>query len=836
AATALAGVDELDDVPVTVVVDDVLAVHGEPSLVEGVAASLVVQAATLHSPDDVTIAAAVDRPLDWIRWLPHARSVTSPLPGDHLARSAGDADGLVDRLVEVAERRCAATGTGTPLAGTHWPRVLVVLDARLRVDAARVARLLDLAPTAGLSVVWLADTAADVPRQATRLLAVRRTASGAMRGHLWSTDPAVADAELEVEHLRADLADRAARALAPVRDASTVSMATMVPRTAPLLDVLGVGRPTGAWVAEQWHHRDPGALRFAVGVGPDGPVELDLVADGPHALIGGTSGSGKSELLQAMVASLAAHHPPTRLNFLFIDYKGGAASQVFERLPHTVGSVTNLSADLAQRALTSLRAELHRRMALLDGRAKDVAELARVAPEDAPPSLVIVVDEFATLVREVPDFVAGIVDVAQRGRSLGIHLVLATQRPTGAVNENILANTNLRISLRMLDRAESAAIIGVPDAADIPVPLRGRGIVRLGPRRLVEFQSAFGGAPLLAADVRPPVVVGPFSSTVPSPPLPATAASRTTHLDAVLDAIVAGDRQLGLPAPRRPWCDVLPEVVRLDDVLADPVAAPAWSEPGRHVAFGLLDAPERQTQHAAVADLADGGGLLVYGAGGAGASTLLRTVAASVSRTAQETGVAIFAVDAAGRGLAPLAGLPGVVDVVPVDDLEAVTRSLVVLEAEIDRRRLTASAAGDRDAHPRLLLLVDGFGALVDGLLDAAPNGDGWVDRLVRIVVDGRQVGVHGVLTAERRGAVPARVHAAIANRLVLRHADDAGYADHGIPVALARGLVPGRGVWQAPGHVGPTLVQVASVSADVSGRGQAEELGRSTRHGRTRP
>ncbi|MFP5488425.1 MAG: FHA domain-containing protein, partial [Acidimicrobiia bacterium] len=116
AATALAGVDELDDVPVTVVVDDVLAVHGEPSLVDGVAASLVVQAATLHSPDDVTIAAAVDRPLDWIRWLPLARSVTSPLPGDHLARSAGDADGLVDRLVEVAERRRAA-GVGPQDSG-----------------------------------------------------------------------------------------------------------------------------------------------------------------------------------------------------------------------------------------------------------------------------------------------------------------------------------------------------------------------------------------------------------------------------------------------------------------------------------------------------------------------------------------------------------------------------------------------------------------------------------------------------------------------------------------------------------------------------------------------
>src|SRR5688500_19622962 len=117
-------------------------------------------------------------------------------------------------------------------------------------------------------------------------------------------------------------------------------------------------------------------------------------------------------------------------------------------------------------------------------------------PDEAPPSLVIVVDEFATLVKEIPDFVAGIVDIAQRGRSLGIHLILATQRPSGSVNDNILANTNLRMSLRMLDAAESSAVIGAPDAAEIPVPLRGRGFARLGPSELGPVQSAYAGAPL----------------------------------------------------------------------------------------------------------------------------------------------------------------------------------------------------------------------------------------------------------------------------------------------------------------------------------------------------
>ena len=167
---------------------------------------------------------------------------------------------------------------------------------------------------------------------------------------------------------------------------------------------------------------------------------------------------------------------------------------MFNDVPHTVGYVTNLEASLSLRALTSLRAELNHRMRLMEGKAKDLAEMLERYPDEAPPSLVIVVDEFATLVKEVPDFVAGIVDIAQRGRSLGVHLILATQRPSGSVNDNILANTNLRISLRMLDGGESQTIIGVKSAAEIPLPLKGRGFAKLGPRDLIEFQSAFTGA------------------------------------------------------------------------------------------------------------------------------------------------------------------------------------------------------------------------------------------------------------------------------------------------------------------------------------------------------
>ena len=198
-----------------------------------------------------------------------------------------------------------------------------------------------------------------------------------------------------------------------------------------------------------------------IGEGADGPFSVDLRRDGPHGLVAGTTGSGKSELLQTIIASLAVNNRPDEMNFVLVDYKGGAAFKDCNLLPHTVGMVTDLDGHLTTRALESLGAELRRREHQLAGAgAKDIEDyLAATAPEDAPlPRLLIVIDEFAALVAELPDFVTGLVDIARRGRSLGVHLILATQRPAGVVSAEIKSNTNLRIALRVTDAGDSADV------------------------------------------------------------------------------------------------------------------------------------------------------------------------------------------------------------------------------------------------------------------------------------------------------------------------------------------------------------------------------------------
>ena len=828
---ALRGLDEIDDVPIVCDLVDhaVTGVHGVGRDVDGLVRSLILQAACLHSPEDLVlvVALAPDRRFDWVKWLPHCRSASSPLPGGHLAGDTAQVDRLIGELLEVAAFRRAGDGGGGASVRA-WPHLMVVIDARLVPDPADTARLLDQADTVGISVVWVADRASQVPRQATDVIEVVAGPDRVPLGRWWSTAEGVTDRHLVIEAVAHRVADRTARALAPLRDASTTSMTTSIPRTVPLLDVVGADGVGVGDVAHRWAHSDPSQLVCPIGIGPSGVVEIDLVADGPHALIGGTSGSGKSELLQSIVAGLAMNYPAAHLNFLFIDYKGGASSQVFEALPHTVGFVTNLTADRSRRALVSLKAELDYRMRLMQGRAKDLNEFRQIAPDEAPAALVLVIDEFATLVQEIPDFLAGIVDIAQRGRSLGIHLILATQRPSGSVNDNILANTNLRISLRMLERPESNAVIDSPDAADIPVPLRGRGFVRLGPSRLIAFQSAYASAPMpsdlgarslaVAAFDNPDATAAPLSA--------ASAKERSgTQLEMVLDLIVRADRQQASAPPRPPWCEPLAEVIGLDELAALPHRVGVV--PGRHISVGVLDVPEHQRQEAAIVDLEEGGGWLIFGAGGAGKTTVLRTVAMAT----RDAAVEIIGFDLASRGLASLAQLPHVIDVVSGDDPEAVTRHLLVLEAELERRRALVGAAHaesltaynrSEPALPRVLVLIDGFGALLDtvrpagGVLGAA--SERWLELLVDLVRGGRQVGIHVIITAERRAEVPSRIHASISNRLILHHVEPSGYADHGIAATIAAGLgaTPGRGLWNAD-----TLVQAACVSGDCSAQGQ---------------
>ena len=268
-------------------------------------------------------------------------------------------------------------------------------------------------------------------------------------------------------------------------------------------------------------------LAAVVGVVPGARLEIDLVRTGPHALVAGTTGSGKSEFLLAWLTALAQAQPPDRVAFLLVDFKGGAAFEAIRALPHVTGIVTDLDEGEAERAVSSLRAELrHRETVLLGAGARDIAELDPVVPLAR---LVIVVDEFQAMIERFPELGAVIADIAARGRSLGVHLVLASQRPNGVVREQVVANCAIRVSLRVVQRADSIAVVGTPAAAEIRPDTPGRGVVDRGDGCPVPFQSAI-------VDVAAIEAVG------------------SHHADAL--------------RARRPWLDPLPARITAADVSA----------------------------------------------------------------------------------------------------------------------------------------------------------------------------------------------------------------------------------------------------------------------------
>lgn len=325
-----------------------------------------------------------------------------------------------------------------------------------------------------------------------------------------------------------------------------------------------------------------GSLRSAFLVGAHGPVSLDLVADGPHAIVGGMTGSGKSELLLGWLLALATGHPPGALCFLLVDFKGGASFAPIAGLPHVVGLVTDLDERSAHRALLSLRAEVRQRERLIaDAAARSIDELA---PETGLARLVIVVDEFAALVGGFPELHELFADLAARGRSLGVHLILCTQRPAGAVRDTVLANVPLRLSLRVNNRADSVAVVGTDAASALPPRPVGRVVLAAGGAEPVMAQVALAGAG---------------------------------------DVARVAERWAGQPRPRRPWCDELPTVIPVSEL----PAAPAGH------AFGLADLPHQQRQDAAVWDPDRDGNLLVIGAGGSGKSTAASVIARAAGAT-----------------------------------------------------------------------------------------------------------------------------------------------------------------------------------------------------------
>ena len=788
-AQALAEASSLGLAAVPVELSDggVVGIAGEHAAALALARSLLCQAVVHHGPADLRVA-VLTKPeeveaWEWTKWLPHTRDAAAGGGARMLAGHTDQAGALLNDLIEAGrERQDREAQSGRE--HRTGPVLFVVVDAvgltEGKNSPARAVLRGAAGPVAG---IVLAPTVDRLPAVCTTVIDVLDATGAAIltRPRLGQLVERMLLAGVSVETARC-----CALALARFEDPETATAGASLPSRVDLAtlftqDVFDPVAVAGLW---QTGGQDPG-IAAPIGVTEAGVFTLDLLRDGPHGLVGGTTGSGKSELLRSLVAALALRTDPEHLNFVLIDYKGGSAFDECARLPHTVGLVTDLDAQLGERALRCLEAELHYRERLLrQAGADDLRAYLRLpAATSTPlPRLVVVIDEFATMAAELPEFMEALVGIAQRGRSLGVHLLLATQRPSGAVKDNIRANTNLRIALRVQDEGDSTDVIGQPDAARIGRDQPGRAFARLGPSEVVPIQTALVTGVSQKDHGR--VDVAPFLfARRPHPPKPTRASGEATASD--LERIVAATRAAfqaaRMSAPRRPWPEPLPAELPLDSV-ADPQAAKAGT-----AVVALADDPDTQSQYPVGWNL-QAGNLLLFGLVGSGTTTTLASIALSLAAGASPDDLHLYVLDFGAGALSPLAELPHTGAVITATEGERQRRLIRLLRGELDRRRQLGTACRH---EPLVVLLVDGFSALRAEYDEPALQ---WVqDELTRVVAEGPPLGILTVITVDRTGAIPTALSSTVAQKWLFRLADSHDYALFGVKFRSPSTLPPGR-------------------------------------------
>src|SRR6266487_535740 len=812
----------INNMPCTIAISKVksLGISGARQNVAAFVRSLLCQIACEHSPEDVRFLAILptsqQHDWDWLNELPH----TEPLRGCKLPRltSIGEdeADKLLSFLLEELSQRAsrqaeiAATGTNTSSQSVALPHLVVVIHDYMDVyKHPALTNAFKLGEELGVSIIYLVAQEQAVPSECRGIAAL--TEEGVLNY------AAIGEAGEKLENVRCDTLDLIqtrviTRMLGNIQIKDNGSDENDLPTNVRLLDLVELPYADQLNAEKWWEQPRFGMLRVPIGMGLNGPIWLDLNENvhGPHGIIAGTTGSGKSELLQSIIVGLAITHHPHLVNFVLVDFKGGAAFKPFEKIPHTVGMVTDLSGKLTERALVALKSELRRREHVLSSvNAKKISEYIQMRAQDPSmeplPHLFIVIDEFAELAKEHPIFMEGLVSVVQRGRSLGVHLILATQKPTGSVNANIWSNLKFRICLRVASLQDSRDMLGRSEAALLPSTVPGRAYFQIGSETFDVFQSARISLParVLNESITKKISAGN--------------SQEVTDMQVLMDMLEPYQETLGEQL-FKPWPAPLPHTVSLKEI-RQRTSVPATTQPAEidyplygwlNCPVGLVDLPAVQQQKPWFIDMArQGGHVLVAGASGAGKSVFLRTLITSLAQTHTPAQLHFYLIDFGGQALRVFEKLPHVGGLFNESDDDYIRRLLRKLNGIIEERKQFCMnnqiedflSYQRRRAENPTLSELPAVVLVIDRFIDFKQAYDREMDLLLSIARHGRTYGVYLVLSVDRPVAVPMQLMSLIETRIGLRLVEltdsliligknDAGHIDPAVP---GRGYIRGR-------------------------------------------
>jgi S-DNA-T family DNA segregation ATPase FtsK/SpoIIIE len=814
--------------------------------------SMLAQIATLHSPESVRIVIAADaRSLgqwEWAKWLPHTHS---PVVEDALgpARMIGSDLAELERMLpsELRERPRFA-----PDAAPVDPHVIVVTDG---VVVAPGDPILSDGGVAGVTLLDLPSRWGDLADTSTLRINFPPGRAGAELVAVRTEPVPIAADALSIAE-----AEATARRLLPLHSTTVAHGAVGSTRQLELVELLGLPDVRDIDFASAWAGRlERDRLRVPIGQAVDGtPLVLDLKESaqqgmGPHGLIIGATGSGKSEVLRTLVLALALRHPPEALNFLLIDFKGGATFAGMSEMPHVSAIITNLGQELAlvDRMQDALQGEITRRQELLRAapggpyaNVFDYEKARRGGRTDlAPlPALLIVADEFTEMLTAKPEFADTFAAIGRVGRSLQIHLLLATQRLEEGRLRGLEANLSYRIGLRTFTAADSRAVLGVPDAHTLPQE-PGHGYLKTDADSMTQFRAAYvSGPPPRRRRAEPGRVDAPEAqvavftaapvrlddpvedSAAPEAPVEPEETRSTFEL------AVARMTGLGSPA-HRIWLPPLEEPATLDQLMPDLVDypgrglfSPSWRGVGAlTVPLGVVDVPLEQRRESLAVTL-DGaaGHMIVVGGPRSGKSTLLRTTVAALALTHTPQETQFYLMDFGGGTFAGLRDLPHVAGLATRSEPDVARRMLAEIVGILDAReayfrqhgvdsietyRRRRSEGRLEDGYGDVFLVLDGLGVL-------RSDFESLEQPLLALAARGLTYGIHLVLSASRWLEVRPALKDVVQTRLELRLGEASDSEIDRKAAANVPATLPGRGLSPSRLHMLSALPRLDGVSS----------------------
>ena len=708
---------------------------------------LLAQIAANHSYTDVKIAAVYDRNSPYaryfrdFRWLPHVWNEERSFR--FLASDQVERQEVFYELTQILRKRMEDLKESQIRKMSFIPHYVVFVEQTAMLEGEAVSHYLyRYGASLGFTVILFESAYQRLPDACSLVIEERRNFQGTYK---------ISDEGNSYTPVRFDLiSPGSVSAMAKRMCGFRVFQAEGnrdIPTTLTFFDMMGVRRPEELCALENWRRgRTYESMKVVIGQKAGGLncyLDIHEKYHGPHGLMAGTTGSGKSETLQTYILSLAVNFSPRDIGLFIIDFKGAGMANLFKDLPHTMGHISNLSGNQIRRAMVSIKSENMRRQALFaQYGVNHIDQYTRLVKNheaaELMPHLLIVIDEFAELKREQPDFMRELISISQTGRSTGIHLILATQKPAGTVDDNIWSNTKFKICLRVADKLDSNDMLHRPDAAYLTNP--GRGYLQVGNDEIFElFQSGWSGAPYeegVSDGTNAAVLIDLQGREEKIPRVRKEGGPKKTQLDAVVEYLAATAESSGMTNPHTLWMPVLPERITLEEL---PGFAEGAYHDGRYrqheggfelrALMGLADHPEAQKQFPLVLDFEKRGHLAVVGGVTSGKSTFLQTLVFSLITKYSPEELNIYIIDYSSQMLVPFEDDAHVGGVVTEGEDDRLKKLFVLIGGLLaERKRLIRGSNFSQyrlrgeQMLPAVLIVLDGYANFREKTADAFEN------------------------------------------------------------------------------------------------------------------